>query len=98
MLFLSMVYGAEIGCVSGAAFVGGNKTVKDMDNAAGMFCDIRFVCDKDNRFPAGADFVKNAHDFMPGFCVEVAGWFIRHQNGGIVDKGACDGDSLTFAA
>lgn len=81
-----------------AVFIGGDETVEDVDDAAGMLGDVRLVGDEDDCLAAGADFVKDAHDFVTCFCVEVAGGLIRHEDGGVVDEGAGDGDPLALAA
>ncbi len=42
--------------------------------------------------------VERVHDLAPRNGVEVAGGLIGQDDGGVVHKGACDGDALHLAA
>ncbi len=82
----------------GAGFVGFDLTVFDVDDAAGVFGDFGFVGDDDDGDAGAVEFLEEFHDLATAVGIEVAGGFIGHEDGGIVDEGAGDGDALLLAA
>ena len=52
----------------------------------------------DDGRPAGVDFTEQVHDFERQVGIEIAGWFVRENDGGIVDQRTRDGNALLLAA
>src|ERR1035438_1234193 len=78
--------------------VGVDLAVADMDDAMGIFGDVRLVGDQDNGVAVGVQSVKEGHDLQAGLGVQVAGGLVGEDDGGAVDQGTCDGDALPLAA
>ena len=54
--------------------------------------------DDDQRDAPAVEFFQQAHHFLAGGAVEVAGRFVGEQHGRLHDRGAGDGDALALAA
>jgi hypothetical protein len=78
--------------------VGEDLAVADVDDAMGVLGDVGFVGDEDDGVAAGVERVKEGHDFVAGFGVEVAGGLVGEDDGGPVDEGAGNGDALALTA
>ena len=56
--------------------------------------DIAFVRDNDDRVAFSVETLEEVHDFVAGVRVERASRFVGEENGGMIKKGAGDGDVL----
>src|ERR1039457_2989744 len=72
--------------------------VADVNDAVGMQGDIVFVGDQDDGIALLVEALEEAHDFVAGGGIEVAGGFVGQQNGRVVDERAGDRDALALAA
>ena len=76
-----------------------DSAVGDFDDAVGFFCDSAVMGDDDE---GGTEFVVDvAKEVVDGFgCrgVEVSGWLVGEDHGGIVEEGAGDCGALLLAA
>ena len=64
----------------------------------GVESDIVFVGNEDDGITLLVEALEEAHDFIAGGGIEVAGGFVGEEDGGVVDEGASDGDALALAA
>ena len=78
--------------------VTGDDAVAYGDDPVGVFGDVGLVGYDDDGVSAGVEVVEEGHDLVAGLGVEVAGGFVGEDDGGVVDKGAGDGDALALAA
>ena len=60
--------------------------------------DVQLVGHHHDGDPLVVEFLKHPHDLDAGLAVEVAGWLVGQQQGGLVDQRAGDGDPLLLAA
>ena len=72
----------------------GDLTVADVHDAVRVGCDVCLVSNEHNRVAGGVQAFEQTHDFGAGFRIQVAGGFVRQQDGWIVDERPRDGDAL----
>src|SRR5271155_3157675 len=83
---------------AGGEVVAGDDAVADGDDAVGVFGDVGLVGDDDDGVAVGVELVEEGHDLVAGLGVEVAGGLVGEDDGGAIDEGAGDGNTLLFAA
>src|ERR1017187_2170328 len=80
------------------SFVRFHLAVADVNDAVGVQGDIVFVGDQDDGIALLVEAFEEAHDFVAGGGIEVAGGLVGQQNGRVVDERAGDRDALALAA
>ena len=76
-----------------------DDTVTYPDNAFGMFGDIWIVSHQNDGNPFFlVELLEDAQDFFTGRRIEVAGGFVREEQGRVVDQSSGDSHSLLLAA
>src|SRR5882724_10023302 len=83
---------------AGGGMVAGDDAVADGDDAMGILGDIGLVGDYDDGVAVGVELVEESHDLVAGLGVEVSGGLVGEDDGGAVDEGASDGDTLALAS
>ena len=78
--------------------VGADHAVLHADAAARAVAERGVVRDDDQRDAAGVESFEQAHDFVAGGAVEVAGGFVGEDQRRLHDGGARDGHALALAA
>ena len=80
-------------------FVRFDDPVRYPDNSFGRLGDVLVVGHENDGNPFFLiELFKYAQDFLAGSGVEVAGGFIGEEQGGVVDQGPGDGDTLLLSA
>ena len=80
------------------AFVGGDLSITNANDAMSKLGDVALVSDKNDRVSLGMESIKQLHDFYAGLGIEVSGRFVRENNGWVVDQSARYRDTLTLPA
>ena len=71
-------------------------TVPELDYSPGVRGDIRFMGHDHHRAALSIQFAEDGHDLVAGLAIQISGWFVSQDNGGFIDKGTGDGDTLTL--
>src|SRR3569833_297957 len=77
-------------------FVGVDLAVADVNDAVGVLGDVGLVSDEDDGVAFGLELIEERHDLHAGLGVEVAGGFVRQDDGRAVDQRAGDGYALAL--
>jgi len=71
----------------------------ELDDAPGFSSEVKIMGDKNQRRPRRCvQFEQKINDAVARFIVEVPGRFVREKDFRTIDKSACQGDALLFAA
>jgi len=81
-----------------AGLVGDDLAVVHGDHAAGAGGEGLVVGDHDDGLAGVGEELEDFGDFFAVGAVEISGWFIGEDDGGLVGEGAGDGDALLLAA
>ena len=83
-----------LGAVALIAF---HFAITDANNPMSMFGNIGLVRNKNYGVPLIMEILEQHHDLFAGFGIEIPGWLISEDNGGIGDQcpGNCNALSLT---
>ena len=79
-------------------FVAGDQAVADADDAPRMPGDVLLVRDDNDGVALLRELLEQRHDFLAGLGIEIAGRFVRQQDGRLVHQRAGDGHALALAA
>src|SRR5262249_53452413 len=82
----------------GVGLVATNLAVAKHDVALRKLRDVVFVRDQNDGQSAVIERLKDLHELDRSSAVKIAGRFVREQDGGPVDQGAGDRDTLLLAA
>src|SRR6266542_6059354 len=73
--------------------------VSQHDNAPGCACDGLIMSDQDQRDGlCFVEFAEKLNDFFARVRIKIPGRFVAHENGGVIDESAGDGDALLLSA
>ena len=83
---------------SASAFVAGDHTVLDVDDAVGVLGDIGFMRYQHNGVAFAMQVFHQLHDFVSGLRIKVAGGLVGQNDRRIIDEGAGNSDTLALSA
>jgi hypothetical protein len=75
-----------------------DQAVTKTNDPVSIMSNVIFVCYHDDGVPLIMKFLKQVHDIVRGFCIEVTGWFIGKNDRRIVYQRTGNGDTLTLTS
>src|SRR5690348_5481788 len=80
-----------------ASLVSGDDTVLVVNHAVGILGDIVLVSHENDSVALALQPIEQGHNLDAGLGVEVAGGFVREDDGRLVHQSARDGDALSLS-
>src|ERR1700728_384985 len=75
-----------------------DHSVFDVDNAVSIFGNVMFVRDQHNGISLAVQAIEQGHNLITSLRVEVAGGFVRQDDGWPIHQSTSHGDTLALAA